>query len=113
MRRPAEGAFCAQVLEELFFAANMRTAIAVAHARGAAVLATADSGVAVFEYTPLQIKKAVSGRGRAKKDQVQRMVQTLLGLREVPRPDHAADALAAAICHGHTIKANRLFGSVK
>jgi crossover junction endodeoxyribonuclease RuvC len=95
-------------IEELFFAANVKTAISVAQARGVAVLATADSGVEVFEYTPLQIKKAVSGRGRASKMQVQKMVQILLALREPPRPDHAADALAAALCHAHTLKTSLL-----
>jgi crossover junction endodeoxyribonuclease RuvC len=96
------------VIEELFFATNAKTAIVVAQARGAAILATAESGVPVFEYTPLQIKKAVTGNGRASKEQVQKMVATLLGLREIPRPDHAADALAAALCHAHTIKTNRI-----
>jgi crossover junction endodeoxyribonuclease RuvC len=95
-------------IEELFFAANVRTAIIVAQARGAAILATAESRVDVVEYTPLQIKKAVTGRGRAPKQQIQRMVATLLGLKETPRPDHAADALAAALCHGHTLKTRRL-----
>jgi crossover junction endodeoxyribonuclease RuvC len=98
----------AVVIEELFFASNVKTAIVVAQARGAAILATAESGVPVFEYTPLQIKKAVSGNGRASKEQVQKMVATLLGLREIPRPDHAADALAAALCHAHTLKTDRL-----
>jgi len=95
-------------VEELFFAANMKTAIQVAQARGAALLATAESGVQVAEYTPLQIKKAITGQGRASKSQVQKMVSVLLGLREIPRPDHASDALAAALCHGHTIKADRM-----
>ena len=95
-------------VEELFFSTNVKTAMAVAQARGAILLATAESGVEIFEYTPLQIKKAVTGRGRAPKPQVQKMVATLLGLSEIPRPDHAADALAAALCHGHTLKAQRL-----
>jgi crossover junction endodeoxyribonuclease RuvC len=95
-------------IEELFFATNVKTAIVVAQARGAAILATAESGVAVAEYTPLQIKKAVSGRGGASKQQVQKMVAVLLGLKEVPHPDHAADALAAALCHAHTLKTSRL-----
>jgi crossover junction endodeoxyribonuclease RuvC len=95
-------------IEELFFATNMKTAIAVAQARGAAILATAESGVEVAEYTPLQIKKAISGQGRATKQQVQKMDSVLLGLKEIPRPDHAADALAAALCHGHTLKSSRL-----
>ncbi len=97
-------------IEELFFATNVKTAIVVAQARGVLVLATAHSGVEVAEYTPLQIKKAVSGQGRASKNQVQRMVATLLGLPEIPTPDHAADALAVALCHGHSVKAQRLTG---
>lgn len=100
----------AVVVEELFFATNVKTAIVVAQARGAILLAAAEKGVPVFEYTPLQIKKAVSGRGGASKQQVQKMVATLLGLSEVPRPDHAADALAAGLCHGHTLKQNRIVG---
>ena len=95
-------------VEELFFATNVRTAIAVAQARGVLLLATVESGVEVFEYTPLQVKKSVSGRGRASKAQVQKMVAVLLGLRETPQPDHAADALATALCHGHSVKARRL-----
>ena len=95
-------------VEQLFFATNVRTAITVAQARGVALLATAERDTDVVEYTPLQIKKAVTGRGNATKGQVQKMVATLLGLREIPRPDHAADALAAALCHGHTLKTDRL-----
>lgn len=95
-------------IEELFFATNVKTAMAVAQARGVAVLATAESAVEVAEYTPLQIKKAISGNGRATKMQVQKMVSILLGLKEIPKPDHAADALAAALCHGHSVKATRL-----
>jgi crossover junction endodeoxyribonuclease RuvC len=95
-------------VEELFFATNIKTAIQVAQARGAALLATAESGVEVAEYTPLQIKKAITGQGGASKIQVQKMVSVLLGLNEIPRPDHAADALAAALCHGHTLKTRHL-----
>ncbi len=101
----------AVAVEELFFAANVKTAIVVAQARGVIMLATAESGVDVAEYTPLQIKKSVSGRGRASKNQVQKMVATLLGLPEIPRPDHSADALAAALCHAHTLKTRRLMES--
>jgi crossover junction endodeoxyribonuclease RuvC len=97
-------------IEELFFATNVKTAIVVAQARGVLVLATARSGVEVAEYTPLQIKKAVSGQGRASKNQVQRMVAHLLGLTEIPTPDHAADALAVALCHGHSVKMQRMTG---
>ena len=97
-------------IEQLFFATNVKTAMAVAQARGVIVLATAESGLDAAEYTPLQIKKAVTGRGGATKPQVQKMVAALLGLREIPRPDHAADALAAALCHAHTLKMARLIG---
>lgn len=100
----------AVAIEELFFATNVKTAIAVAQARGVIVLATAHSATPFYEYTPLQIKKAVTGRGQAAKAQVQKMVATLLGLRETPRPDHAADALAAALCHAHSVKAERILG---
>ena len=98
-------------VEELFFATNVKTAIVVAQARGVIVLATAHSGVPMHEYTPLQIKKAVTGRGQARKEQVQKMVAALLGLAEIPRPDHAADALAAALCHAHTLKSERVLGA--
>jgi crossover junction endodeoxyribonuclease RuvC len=86
-------------LEELYFGQNARSAFAVGQARGAVMLAAGQRGVPCAGYTPQQVKGAVCGSGRAEKDQVARMVATLLGLSEVPRPDHAADALAVAICH--------------
>ncbi len=89
-------------IEELFFNTNVKTAISVAHGRGVAILAATVQGLPVFEYTPLQVKQSVTGYGRADKAQVQRMVKTLLGLPEVPKPDDVADALAIAICHGNT-----------
>ncbi|MDD2443851.1 MAG: crossover junction endodeoxyribonuclease RuvC [Desulfotomaculaceae bacterium] len=88
-------------LEELFFNKNTRTALAVGHARGVAMLAAAESGLPVFEYTPLQVKQAVAGYGRAGKTQVQFMVKTILAMPDVPAPDDVADALAVAICHAH------------
>jgi len=88
-------------IEELFFAKNVKSAIPVAHARGVLMLAASGSGLPVFEFTPLQIKQAVVGVGRADKNQVQTMVKFLLGLKEIPKPDHASDALAAAICLAH------------
>ncbi len=88
-------------VEELFFSRNVRTALNVGQARGVALLALANAGLSVQEYTPLEVKQAVVGYGRATKDQVQQMVQMLLGLPEVPRPDDAADAVAVAICHLH------------
>jgi crossover junction endodeoxyribonuclease RuvC len=89
----------AVALEQLYFGQNVQTAFAVGHARGAAMLAAGERGVPCFSYTPQRVKSAVCGSGRAGKDQVARMVQTLLSLPELPRPDHASDALAVAICH--------------
>jgi len=88
-------------VEELFFSRNVRTAFAVGQARGVALLALADAGLAVHEYTPLQVKQAVVGYGQATKHQVQQMVRMLLNLSEAPQPDDAADAVAVAICHLH------------
>ena len=89
----------AVAVEELFFARNARSVIGVAQARGVALLAAAEHGVPVVEYTPLQVKQGVVGYGRAEKFQVQHMVTVLLGLAAPPRPDDTADALAIAICH--------------
>lgn len=91
----------AVALEELYFGQNVRTAFAVGQARGVVMLAAGQHGVACHSYTPQKVKGAVCGSGRAQKDQVARMVMTLLGLAEIPRPDHAADALAVAICHAN------------
>jgi len=91
-------------LEELFFAKNVRTALNVGQARGVAILAAANAGLKVHEYTPLQVKQAVVGYGRATKDQIQQMVKMLLGLDFVPQPDDAADAIALAICHIHSAR---------
>lgn len=92
----------AAAIEELFFNTNVTTGIAVAQARGVIVLACAQSGVPVFQYTPLQVKMAVVGYGRAEKKQVMEMTRVMLGLDKMPRPDDAADALAVALCHAHT-----------
>src|SRR5258708_9584717 len=89
-------------MEELFFAKNARTAMTVGHARGVAMLALANGGLAVSEYTPKQVKQAVTGYGDARKDQVGEMVRILLKLPSIPHPDDAADAAAGAICHLHT-----------
>ena len=86
-------------MEELFFAKNARTAMTVGQARGVAMLALANGGLSVAEYTPKQVKQAVTGYGGADKDQVGEMVRILLKLTQVPRPDDAADAAAVAICH--------------
>ncbi len=95
-------------LEELFFARNVRTAFAVGQARGMALVALAEAGLAVHEYSPLEVKQAVTGYGRADKAQVQEMVRALLNLAEVPRPDDAADALAVALCHLHAARTQAL-----
>ena len=92
----------ALALEDLYFGTNARSAFAVGQARGVVMLAAGQRGLRCCSYTPQQVKGAVCGSGRAEKDQIQRMVQALLSLAELPRPDHAADALAVAICHAQT-----------
>lgn len=96
-------------LEELFFSKNVTTGIAVGHARGAAIVALRQYSENLYEYTPMQIKQAVVGYGKADKQQVQQMVKMLLGLTEIPRPDDAADALALAICHAHSSRQRAQF----
>jgi len=91
------------VFEELFFYRNTTTALAVGAGRGVAILAAQRAGIPLYEYTPMQIKLAVTGNGHADKRAVQNMVKMLLSLKCIPKPDDAADALAAAICHGCTI----------
>ncbi len=91
----------AAAVEELFFGTNARTAMTVGEARGVLLLALAEAGVPIHGYTPLQVKQAVAGYGAAPKQQVQEMVQALLGLAQTPQPDDAADALAVAICLAH------------
>ena len=89
-------------IEELFYFKNQKTIIPVAEARGVIVLTCKECGLDVYEYTPLQIKQALTGVGRAEKSQVQFMVKVLLKLDKVPKPDDAADAVAAALCHSQT-----------
>ena len=89
-------------VEQIFFAKNVKTALTVGHARGVILLTIKQNNLEAVEFTPLQIKQAVSTYGRASKMQVQKMVKLLLGLKEIPRPDDAADALAAAICAANT-----------
>jgi len=91
-------------VEQLFFAKNTRTALSVSHARGVALQAFASFGIPISEFTPLQVKQAVTSYGRAEKSQVQKMVKLLLNLEEIPKPDDAADALAVAICCANTNK---------
>ena len=97
-------------IEELFFNSNQKTAIKVGEARGAAVLACANAGLHVYEYTPLQIKQALTGYGRAEKQQIQEMVRQVLGLIKAPSPDDAADAVACAICHANSSAHIKLMG---
>lgn len=92
----------AMAVEELFFNTNITTGIKVAQARGVIILAAQKKGVPISEYTPLQVKQAVTGYGRAEKKQVITMVTMLLGLESPPKPDDTADALAIAVCHAHT-----------
>lgn len=89
-------------IEKLYFNTNITTGIDVAQARGVTMLAAAQFDIPIFEYTPLQVKVAVTGYGRAEKRQMQEMTKNILRLKEIPKPDDAADALAIAICHGHT-----------
>ncbi len=91
-------------IEELFFSKNAKTALAVGHGRGAAMLALANAGLSVAEYKPLEVKQAITGYGGADKLQIQQMVKLLLSLDDIPRPDDAADALAVAICHLHSAR---------
>ncbi len=89
-------------IEKLFFNTNQKTAIDVAQARGVIILAAQQRGIPIYEYTPLQVKQSVVGYGRAEKKQVQELTRQILKLKEIPKPDDAADALAIAICHGHS-----------
>lgn len=97
----------AVALEALYFGANVRTAFAVGQARGVVMLAAGQRGVPCVDYTPQQVKSAVCGSGRAGKDQVIRMVQAVLCLPDPPAPDHAADALAVAVCHANRAPLSR------
>lgn len=91
-------------VEKLFFQKNVKTALGVGQGRGAALVAVAEAGLEIGEYTPNAIKQAVVGYGKADKNQVQQMVKLLLGLDDIPKPDDAADALAVAICHLHSTR---------
>ncbi len=86
-------------IEELFFNQNVKTAITVGHARGIQVLCAQQNNIDIYEYTPLQIKQAITGYGRASKKQMQMTITSLLNLRSIPKPDDAADALSVALCH--------------
>jgi crossover junction endodeoxyribonuclease RuvC len=103
LHRPQSGA-----VEKLFFQRNVRTALSVGQARGVVLLAMAQAEIEVYEYAPMEVKLAVASYGGAHKGQVQQMVKAILGLGEIPQPDDAADALAVAICHLHSIRMNAL-----
>lgn len=94
-------------VEKLYFAQNVTTAMTVAQARGVVLLAGQQAGLSIYEYTPLQIKQALTGYGRAEKKQIQEMVRVILKLKEIPKPDDCADALAAAITHSMTLKLSK------
>lgn len=100
-------------MESIFFAKNAKSAFQVGHARGASILTAALREIPVYEYTPIQIKKALTGVGRADKNQVQYMTRVILSLKEIPKPDHAADALAVAICHANSMKLRAVTGKPK
>lgn len=99
----------AVAMEELFFNKNVKTALQIGHARGVTLLAAAQNVKNLYEYTPLQIKQAVVGYGRADKKQIQNMVRILLNLPEIPKPDDAADAVAVAICHANSSNMSQAF----
>jgi len=89
-------------LENLYFCTNVRTAISVAQGRGVAILSTAEANISLAEYSPLQIKLAIAGYGKATKQQIQKMVKAILNLETVPSSDHVADSIAVALCHAHS-----------
>ena len=106
----AEHAPDALAVEDVFFGQNVRTAFSVGQARGVVMLSAGLAGIPAYSYTPQAVKQAVCGSGRAEKDQVQRMVGALLSLPEPPEPDHAADALAVAICHANGARMRAVVG---
>ena len=98
----------AMSIEELFFNNNAKTALTVGQARGVIILAAVQNNVPVYEYTPLQVKQALTGYGRASKSQIQQMMKSMLALTEIPKPDDVADALAIAVCHGNSMRFNSI-----
>ena len=97
-------------IEELFFNNNAKTAFAVGQARGVILLSAVQHKIPIYEYTPLQVKQALTGYGRADKNQIQQMTKSMLGLFEIPKPDDVADALAIAVCHGNSMRFNGIKG---
>ena len=100
-------------LESIFFAKNAKSAFQVGHGRAVFILCAALRGIPVYEYTPPQIKKALTGSGKADKEQIQYMTKMVLGLKEIPQPDHAADAIAVAVCHANISKFQALTGATQ
>ena len=98
----------AMSLEELFFNNNAKTALTVGQARGVIILAAVQNNIPVYEYTPLQVKQALTGYGRASKSQIQQMMKSMLALTEIPKPDDVADAWAIAVCHGNSMRFNSI-----
>lgn len=103
----------AMSVEKVFYNSNAKTVIDVSQARGVIMLAAQKKHVPVFEYTPLQVKQSVVGYGRAEKNQIQEMTKRILNLEKVPKPDDTADALAMAICHGHSSGSVSFYGNMK
>jgi crossover junction endodeoxyribonuclease RuvC len=108
LHRPASAA-----VEQLFFSRNVRTALSVGQARGVVLLTLAQADVPISEYTPLEVKQAVTGYGRADKKQIQEMVRILMSLTDIPKPDDVADALAIAICHLHSSRISGLVSATE
>lgn len=100
-------------IEKLFFSKNVKTAMTVAEARGAILLTASKAELAIYEYTPVQVKQAICGYGGADKNQVQQMVKSVLNLSEIPKPDDTADALAIAVCHAQSVVLATLLGGMK
>ena len=102
-------------IEELFFNNNAKTALTVGQARGVIILAAVQNNLPIYEYTPLQVKQALTGYGRACKSQIQQMMKSMLGLECIPKPDDVADALAIAVCHGNSVRFNSIqnFGGIR
>jgi len=98
-------------IEDIFFAKNLKSAIPVAQAKGVIMFLLAEKGIKTYSYTPLEVKRAVTGNGRATKYQIQEIIRIILHLPNIPRPDHAADALAVAICHVHLSEIRNLLNS--
>jgi crossover junction endodeoxyribonuclease RuvC len=101
----------ALAIEELFFSRNVTTALSVGQARGVILLAAAQAGLEIYEYKPAVVKQAVVGYGGAKKQQIQEMLRIMLGLADIPKPDDAADAIAVAVCHIHSVRLRNLMAN--